>query len=371
MNHSFFVKPKSYFFEDPTAFFHGLNLKKEDVILTSRRFAKRYLFNEKIPATICIFGDYCQGEPTDQAIDKIKSAIDLEQATRIIGIGGGSILDASKFLAVENQEKTAEMFASKEGFTRRKELILVPTTCGTGSEVTNIAVCELIAAKTKKGIADDCLYADKAMLVPAFLDSLPQEVYATSAIDALIHGIESYLSPKATIISQDFSELAIGKLISSFQLSLEQDSPFSEVTQRALLGSYYAGIAFTNAGVGTVHAMSYPFGSSYHVAHGESNYVFLFSVLEAYQAKSNTDTFKRLQKMIGKLLDSPPEQAIASLKSLLQTILPLKRMTDYGAAASDPLLFAKSVYQSQQRLLKNAPLPISQELLLEIYNRSM
>lgn len=111
-------------------------------------------------------------------------------------IGGGTIIDIAKILALDSILPIEDLYDGKLPIKRTKKLVLVPTTCGTGSEVTNIAILALTRRHTKKGLANDCMYADSAVLVPELLKGLPFKFFATSSIDALIHAMESSLSPK-------------------------------------------------------------------------------------------------------------------------------------------------------------------------------
>ena len=117
---------------------------------------------------------------------------------RIIAIGGGTIIDVSKIFALKDISPIDDLYDGKIKPVKDKELIIVPTTCGTGSEVTNVAVLALISRQTKKGLAVNEMYADKAVLIPELLKTLPFKVFATSSIDALVHAVESALSPKAS-----------------------------------------------------------------------------------------------------------------------------------------------------------------------------
>ena len=112
-------------------------------------------------------------------------------------------------MALESTEKSVDLFTGKKVPKKVKELIVVPSTCGTGSEVTNVAIAELKSLQTKKGLAVEETYADIAVLIPESLQGLPDYVFATSSIDALIHAVESYLSPKASPFTEQFSLKAI------------------------------------------------------------------------------------------------------------------------------------------------------------------
>jgi len=133
---------------------------------------------------------------------------------RIIAIGGGTIIDIAKIFALKNVLPILDLYDGKIPPIKEKELILIPTTCGTGSEVTNISILSLISRGTKRGLAVDEMYADSAVLIPELMNSLPFPIFATSSIDALIHAIESSLSPKANESTRLFGYRAIEMILS-------------------------------------------------------------------------------------------------------------------------------------------------------------
>lgn len=142
--------------------------------------------------------EYGTGEPSSPMIDKILAEMKGKKYKRIIAVGGGSVIDIAKLLVFEGAEKALDMFEKKVPLTKDKELIIIPTTCGTGSEVTNLSIAEIVEKKTKMGLASDEMYADYAVLIPELIKSLPYKFFLYSSVDALIHAVESYVSPKAT-----------------------------------------------------------------------------------------------------------------------------------------------------------------------------
>ena len=167
-----------------------------DLVFISDRTYEQY-FRDSIGDAACRvnYRKYVQGEPTDVMVEAIFADIKDYPYTRVFGIGGGTILDVAKLFVLKNTVPVVELFNQELEISKDKELILIPTTCGTGSEVTNISILELTAIHSKFGLAVDELYADYAILVPELLNDLPLSVFATSSIDAFIHAIESYTSP--------------------------------------------------------------------------------------------------------------------------------------------------------------------------------
>ena len=146
---------------------------------------------------------------------------------------------------------------------KRRELVLIPTTCGTGSEVTNISILNRTRLGTKMGLVGPAMYADAAVLIPQLLEGLPFGVFATSSIDALVHAVESSLSPKATPYTKLFGYKAIEMLIRGYQtIAREGREARLPLLEDFLIASNYAGFAFGTAGCAAVHAMSYPLGEN-------------------------------------------------------------------------------------------------------------
>ena len=216
---------------------------------------------------------YGAGEPTDEMMDAMKVEMDKYEFDRIIAFGGGTIVDICKVLACEIPDKVADLYTGKVAPKRIKELIVVPTTCGTGSEVTNVAVASIPSLDLKKGIADEQTYADTAVLIPESLQGLPDKVFATSSVDALIHAVESFLSPKASPFTEMYSIKAIEMIMNGYKKIIERGGNTAENRKDLLkdfcLAANYAGIAFGNAGCAAVHALSYAHGGAFHIAHGE------------------------------------------------------------------------------------------------------
>lgn len=261
-----------------------------------------------------------------------------------------------------------DLFDRKLEIIKDKELVLVPTTCGTGSEVTNISILELKTRHTKMGLAVEELYADSAVLIPQLLEGLPYKFFAACSIDALIHAVESYVSPKATPYTRLFAEKAIDIIIRGYR-EIAKDGEIARVPllEDFLLASNYAGISFGNAGAGAVHAMSYPLGGTYHVAHGEANYVFFTKVFETYMGKQNGGAIARLNKILANAIGCDVKDVYPRLTQLLGKILPKKPLKEYGATEKDLVTFTDNVMTKQGRLMANNFVPLTADDVLGVY----
>lgn len=366
------LRTQIYKFEDCNSFVEHFNIGENDLIFTNKRVYESFLDGVALGSKYIFKEDYKFNEPSDDIIDQlldIKSKMDVK---RIIAIGGGSIIDIAKILALKDIKTTKEAFEKKSSLEKQQELIIVPTTCGTGSEVTNIAITEIKSMKTKMGIADEALYPDYAVLIPELLKSLPYKPFMYSSIDALIHAMESYVSPKSNLFTKIFSVDAIRMIIKGYKKIIEEGKDRFDIIEDFLIASNYAGIAFGNAGVGAVHALSYPLSGKYHVAHGEANYQFLIEVFKFYEEKDNNPDGKleNLKSILTNALGIEEDKNVyEELEVLLEKLIPKKHLTEYGMNENDIMVFSKTVINTQQRLLANNYAEMDEFDIIDIYSK--
>ncbi|WP_294468260.1 4-hydroxybutyrate dehydrogenase [uncultured Anaerofustis sp.] len=363
----FMVRPSVYKFETVRDFINDFKPGKDDFILTTKPV---YDFNLKglgIEAQIKFYETYGQGEPSDEKVERIYKDI-TGTPKRIIAIGGGSVLDIAKLFCLRRVTPVVDLYEGKFEPIKDKELILVPTTCGTGSEVTNIAILELIGLGTKKGLSSKEMFADSAVLIPELLKGLPFKVFASSSIDALIHAVESALSPNGNEITRIFSYKAIEMILKGYTLIRKKGEDYMvELLDEFSLASLLAGIAFSNAGCAAVHALSYPLGAKYHVPHGEANYAVLSGVMSNYLEIKTDGEIEILESFISDVLGCGKKEAFVKLEELLGCILIKKRLSEYGVKEAELETFAKSVIENQGRLMKNNFVKLDEERVLKIY----
>ena len=347
-------------------------LTERDLILTNARYDAPYIKPAGCPCPVIFREQYGSSEPDDHMVNAILAERDRLHAAipggidRIVAIGGGSILDMAKVLAVapHGTADVNDLYPDMANLTRVHELIAVPTTCGTGSEVTNIAIVFRTGLGTKHGLVGDALYPAHAVLIPQLMETLPYHVFACSAIDALIHAVESYLSPLATPMTDAFGEMAMREILTGFAAVAENPACRAALNGQFLRAATNAGVAFGNAGCGPVHALSFAIGGKYHVPHGESCYQYFIPVLAFYKANSNGGKLAQLEALLGDILHA--EDGLAALAGLLERILPRKPMSAYGAVEADVEAFARSTIENQQRLLARAYVPVTLDVALAI-----
>lgn len=364
------IRPQLHKINTFNEFYDEFKISDKDLILTIDPVYNTYLKDRKEKLNVIFPEHYALGEPTDEMIDKILNDIRDVEFNRVIAIGGGSIVDIAKLFALKQAERSEMLFLREVPIVKEKELIIIPTTCGTGSEVTNISIALLTNKKTKMGLAGDELFADYAVLIPELLANLPYKVFVTSSVDALIHAAESFVSPGTNSYTELFSIKAMEMIIKGYTEVINKGQEhFRTIIEDFLVASNYAGIAFGNTGVGAVHAMSYPLGGVYHVPHGEANYQFFIEVFKYYENKKPEGKIQNLKEIIASVMGCSKKDAFDELGNMLNNLLMLKPLKEYGMKEEEVSGFAKNVIETQQRLLKNNYVPFTEEDLVNIYSK--
>ncbi len=365
----FFVKPEIHKFDSPADFVKEFDLNEDDLIISNEFIVHPAFDTADLKADILYQERYGKGEPSDEMVEALAKDI-KKPYKRIIAIGGGTVIDIAKILCLENYLPVLDLYDGKITPKKNKELIIVPTTCGTGSEVTNLSILALISRGTKMGLGSPEMYADYAVLIPKLLDSMPFKVFATSSIDALIHAIESSVSPRATDYSNLVAYRAIDMIISGYKkLVKEGKEILPSLTEDFLIASNYAGIAFSNAGCGAVHALSYPLGGTYHVPHGESNYAVFTGVFNKYMELEDSERIARLNNHLAGLLGCDVKNVYSALEDLLNNLIPKKALHEYGVKEEELEVFAKAVMETQMRLMNQAYTKMTYEDVLDVYRK--
>lgn len=368
MLHRFRVVPEIYLTDTCAEFCREFHVGPGDLILTNSSQYEGFFDEYTAGATVIYLKKYGKGEPTDLMVEAIYRDIQSIPYRRVIAIGGGTIIDIAKILIQEKISPVVDLFEQKIPAKKAKELIIIPTTCGTGSEVTNVSVVELTARNTKLGLQTEEEFADYAVLIPELLRRLPFQFFATSSIDALIHAIESFLSPKATPFSELYSEKAMRLILEGYRKITEDgDGARTALMGEFLLASTYAGIAFGNAGCAAVHAMSMPLSGAHHVPHGEANYVIFTGVFKAYNRLQSEGKISRLNALLAQLLSCGVDCVYEELEKLLSRILKKKSLHEYGVKAEELPLYTEIVMTKQGRLTANNYTKLDAKEVLSIY----
>ncbi|WP_347850835.1 iron-containing alcohol dehydrogenase [Planktomarina temperata] len=314
--------------------------------------------------------DQVQADPPEEIV--LQAAQQALGKTGVIGFGGGSSLDVAKLaalLAASNQP-LAEAYGIGNAQGPRLPLVLVPTTAGTGSEVTPISIVTT-GASEKMGVVSPLLLPDMALLDPELTLGLPAHVTAATGIDAMVHAIEAYASVNANNnpISRALAVEALG-LMGRMLLRAVQKPDDLEARTGMLLGSMLAGQAFANSPVAAVHALAYPIGGHYKVPHGLSNALVLPHVLR-FNAQVAPQAYAALLPHV--FPDLPAMSVAEAALQFAESMADLSRacgleqgLRDMGIAREALPILARDA-MNQTRLLVNNPRPVDEAAALKIY----
>lgn len=353
-------------------------LGSHDLVLCGRHTYEDYLAPLDLEVQTLLREEYGKGEPTDDMVNAMLEALRDKKYGRIIAIGGGSVIDIAKAIAVAKATDTVDdLYDNVEQLEAYHELIVIPTTCGTGSEVTNISVMNRVSKGVKMGLSSPAMLPKKAVLITNMLTSLPYQTFATSSIDAMVHSVESYLSPNACTLSRMFSKEAFCMIIKCWKKTVETggEDAWKKYAADFLKASNMAGIGFGYAGCAAVHATAYPLGSVYHIPHGQSNQLMFRAVMEKYKELMPVGRLSEVEEMIAEVLELTEDekrtnQVWEAFYHLMDQILKAEPLRTFGVKESDLPEFAGNVVRTQMRLLKNNYVPLSEEQIFDIYRKA-
>lgn len=312
----------------------------------------------------------------DPPITVIENAILFARQNNIdgvIGLGGGSSLDTAKLIAaLSNSDQTLnDAFGIDKLLHSRLPLIQIPTTAGTGSEVTPISIVTT-GESTKMGIVSSVLLPDIALLDATLTLKLPAHITAATGIDAMVHAIEAYTSRiKKNIYSDMLAVQALKLMSKNIQTAVHHGDDLA-ARSNMMLGATLAGQSFANAPVAAVHALAYPLGGLFHIPHGLSNSLVLPHVLK-FNIPAAAHLYAELAEVVipekSAGLSSDEKKAEAFIQYLGSIITDLglpNRLASLDIKQSDLSMLAKDAIK-QQRLLVNNPRDINEAEILAIY----
>lgn len=299
----------------------------------------------------------------------LEAAARARDAEVVLGLGGGSSMDVAKLIAIlaASEQELQDMYGIGKITGKRLPLIQVPTTAGTGSEVTPISIVTT-GQTTKMGVVSPELYADWAILDAELTLGLPAAATAATGIDAMVHAIEAYTTRHLKNPLSDMLAQKALKLLSANLLPACENGANRAAREAMLLGATLAGQAFANAPVAAVHALAYPIGGIFHVPHGLSNSLVLPQVLR-FNAAVAADLYAELAEIMIPCTGGVAERTdalIAHLEHLVRASGIPCRLCDVGITQEDlPRLAAEAMKQT--RLLVNNPREITEQDALSIY----
>lgn len=320
------------------------------------------------------FGEV-EPDPRIEVVEKCADVARREKCDGVIGVGGGSALDIGKLTAVilTNEGGIRRYFGTDLIPRPGLPSVMLPTTAGTGSEVTPIAVLSDEAEKLKKGIVSPHLFPRVAILDPALAVGCPPPVTAASGMDALIHGIESYTSIHATRFTELLAYRAVETIAANLRTAYANGTDLDART-RMMEGSLWAGMAFANSGVAAVHAFAYPIGGEFHVPHGVANtvmlpYVMKFNMVGALRRYADLAGAMGIPSK-GKSDILLAEEAIAAIERLADDLRVPRRLSDLKIPGTAIPMMAEGVMKVT-RLLANNPRSLTLKDAEEIYRNAL
>jgi len=319
--------------------------------------------------------DKVEPEPPVELLEEAAVFIRNGSYDCLIAFGGGSSMDFAKMAAVmaENPEiKVSDMVGSEKIPRKGLPTIMIPTTSGSGSEVSAVAVFSFADERMKKGISSRFLVADIALVDPELTLDLPPHITAASGMDALVHGVESFLSLGTNKFTQDLALIAISNIYSNLTECVLNGQNL-KAREAQSYGSMIAGMAFSMSGTAGVHAMAYPLGGQFHVPHGEANTALLRWVME-YSLEGCEEKFIPIAKAMGVYADrmSACDSADAALKAIVELgekIGVKTRLREFGIPKEAAAEMAEAALK-EVRLMSNNPRPLDFEAVKKIYENA-
>ncbi|MBB3992813.1 alcohol dehydrogenase class IV [Sulfitobacter undariae] len=321
---------------------------------------------------VTVFDDVVADPPEAVLMSCVASAKEA-QADIVLGLGGGSSMDIAKLVAVMlvSEQPLAELYGIGNVKGKRTPLVQVPTTAGTGSEVTNITILTT-GETTKMGIVSHQLYADRVLLDAELTVGLPAVQTAATGIDAMVHAIEAFTSQhKKNMLSDVFAKEAL-RLIAANLVTACEDGCNRAAREAMLLGANLAGQAFSNSPVGAVHALAYPLGGHYHLPHGLTNALMLGPVLR-YNMREAAPLYAELADVVM----GPTEEGaqarsvnfVTFMEDLMDRSAAPRRLRDCKVTQESLPRLAKDA-MLQSRLLINNPVEVTEADALALYREA-
>lgn len=308
-------------------------------------------------------------DPAECVVAAAHQMLVANQCDGVVAVGGGSSMDVAKVVAVlaREQQSLQSMYGVGQVTSDRIPLMLVPTTAGTGSEVTPVAVITT-GATTKAGVSSPVLLPDIAVLDATLTLKLPRAATAMTGIDAMVHAIEAYTTKLKKNPISDMLALRALRLLAGNIRSVLEDGSNVAAREAMLLGAMYAGQAFANAPVAAVHALAYPLGGHFHIPHGLSNSLMLPSVL-AFNAPTVGPLYLELAAELPDEYPQTVNDFIAWFEALINDSgLPSSLEAAGVPQSALPRLAADAM--NQQRLLVNNPVRVDEQAALVLYERA-
>jgi len=316
-----------------------------------------------------VLEDEVKPDPSIQLVDAIAAKARTAGVQGIIGLGGGSSIDSAKVAAALTGNEGSIKDYLGVGILPKPGLPIfaIPTTAGTGSEVTYLSILSDLELETKKGFGSPYIMPKVAFLDPELTVGLPPQITAPTGMDALCHCVEAYTSANANSFSDPLAIKAI-ELIGANIREAYNNGASLVARENMLLGSLLAGLAFANAGVTAVHAFAYPLGGMFHVPHGMANSLMLPTIIK-FNAPAMKDRFGHVAELLTGKKGADWQDCISEIERLSSDLnLPKNlKAIDIPESAIKPMSIS---VMDQTRLLVNNPREVTQQDAFDIYTEA-
>lgn len=346
-------------------------IKKTDLIFTQRFLYENYIKSLELPCRFVFYEDYEKGEPTEKMINILYTELKKMDIDRIIGIGGGSIMDSAKMISYINVENIEDVFDGLVEPKREKKLVLIPTTCGTGSEMDAIHTCHLSKYNSVIGRTVPEGKADLAVFISQFLEKLPYNILLYTSADAIGHCVECFLAPNSNPFIDAFALEGLRINIRNYMVMLQEgaDAKNTRLTDFQV-ASAYGGIALSDHPAGYAHACCMYINGQLNMPHGRMVALLLFPVLRMYAKKAPDNPklvafAKLIRDEMG--IEGSTTEAIAAFDKLMNNLLPKERLRDMGMPKGREREYAQGVVNTQERLCVQGLVPLTVDDITEIF----
>ena len=316
--------------------------------------------------------DQVKADPPVRVVEECVRWIKEKKVDIVVGVGGGSSLDTAKGAAIMAGNLGTILDYSGNDLVPKAGLpkILVPTTAGTGSEVTRVLIVTDEKAGMKKAIYSDHALAEVAIVDPMLTLSMPSSVTVDTGLDALVHAIETFVAKTATPFSDMLALEAIRLIVKNLPAAYAKGD-FLEARYGMALGSLMAGFAFGSGGLGAVHALAYPLASEYHLTHGRSNAAILLHVM-AFNLTGSVERYGKIGEAMGVPLEGLPpfnmaQASLAEVSNLFSQLNVSMQLRDYGIPKEGISRLVQEAMKFSRLFVPN-PRNLTQSDIEKIYN---
>ena len=296
-------------------------------------------------------------EPTYEQAQKLVDQCKEAKADFIIAVGGGSVMDTAKLASIlmTDDYGIKDLLDDPKKAHKYIKTLLIPTTAGTGSEATPNAIVAVPEKQLKVGIVNNAMISDYVILDAVMIKNLPRKIAAATGIDALAHCIECFTSNKANPFSNTFAMEGLDLILNNIVPAC--DDPEAMDAKLAMqIGSFYGGVAITASGTTAVHALSYPLGGKYHIAHGVSNAILLVPVMKFNEPVIRpllAKVYDRCMKGNAATEEAKSKAVIDRLDEIVKHLDIPKSLKEFGVPESDLASLVASGMEVTRLLVNN------------------